>query len=718
MKKWKCIHLNRLGYLYRFRDQYENATFVRNKSIQDHLQLARNFYAQRFFEFNAKRLAFDAARKSKPDSQFQIAAPENLSLKDVSFVVLDATGSDMAHKCLVSIRAACLDSEIILVANGVEPNPKAESLASKTLRSEINLGFAAGSNWGAMEATRKVLCFINDDALFTDTESPVRMLSALKAEFQIIGCFSNNARPPQGDLPKERIPQEDICVHSVVGLCMMIPQNAFWILGGFDTRFNTWEDDDLCRRASQRGICCKVAGGAFVQHANHSTFTALRKDVFAIMKENMIRFESKYPKIRVVAIAKDEENSIEEFFKQFEPITKDWCMLDTGSTDGTVEKASKMGVWVEKAEFTDFADTRNRAIDAFSEGADWIVMLDPDERLDEHTIQNLLECTRNPDADIYLAPLDAVYPDGNRRVFVPKPFMFRASPDIRWIFKVHEKMIGSRKQVLVKNAKISHILALHDQKRRSGSSGMYDKLAAQEPYFTDPEYKKKMREEWPILDYDVMVDSRIMPVVLGPLVSVIIPTYKRPELLKRAIRSVLLQDYFNLEVVVIGDNCPDLSPFPDRRVRIFNLPKNHGAGGAAPRNYGINLAAGSWIAYLDDDNMLLFNHLSSLYEEVLKEPTLCAFSSMSVDGKDLKFDVPKYQGIDTSCVLHHKSLVRKYGWWKNREEAKTYAHDWEFFSRWVAGLEKFPCTHLPTLVYNAATSGQAEFLTKVTGEKA
>ncbi len=41
------------------------------------------------------------------------------------------------------------------------------------------------------------------------------------------------------------------------------------------------------------------------------------------------------------------------------------------------------------------------------------------------------------------------------------------------------------------------------------------------------------------------------------LVSVIIPTYKRPSFLKRAINSVLLQSHSNVEVIVVDDNNDD-----------------------------------------------------------------------------------------------------------------------------------------------------------------
>ena len=91
----------------------------------------------------------------------------------------------------------------------------------------------------------------------------------------------------------------------------------------------------------------------------------------------------------------------------------------------------------------------------------------------------------------------------------------------------------------------------------------------------------------------------------APLVSVVIPTRARPELLRRAIASVFAQTYPNLEVVVVVDG-PDaqteeaLRAMNDGRVRAQTLP--HNVGGAEARNIGVRASRGEWIAFLDDDD--------------------------------------------------------------------------------------------------------------------
>jgi glycosyltransferase involved in cell wall biosynthesis len=90
-----------------------------------------------------------------------------------------------------------------------------------------------------------------------------------------------------------------------------------------------------------------------------------------------------------------------------------------------------------------------------------------------------------------------------------------------------------------------------------------------------------------------------------PLVTAVIPTRNRPELLKRAVESALAQTYSPLEIVVVMDG-PDaatadaLAALPTDILSIVCLPEN--VGGSAARNEGVRRARGDWIAFLDDDD--------------------------------------------------------------------------------------------------------------------
>jgi glycosyltransferase involved in cell wall biosynthesis len=92
---------------------------------------------------------------------------------------------------------------------------------------------------------------------------------------------------------------------------------------------------------------------------------------------------------------------------------------------------------------------------------------------------------------------------------------------------------------------------------------------------------------------------------IDPLVTVVIPTRNRPEMVCRAVRSALGQTYLNLEVVVVVDG-PDsatvaaLEALGEHRLRIVALSES--VGGSEARNTGIRAANGAWVALLDDDD--------------------------------------------------------------------------------------------------------------------
>ena len=90
------------------------------------------------------------------------------------------------------------------------------------------------------------------------------------------------------------------------------------------------------------------------------------------------------------------------------------------------------------------------------------------------------------------------------------------------------------------------------------------------------------------------------------MISVIIPAYNAEKTIKRAILSVLNQNYDgNVEVIVIDDGSTDQTAFRVtelklEEVKIISLPENLGAGRA--RNRGLDVATGNYIAFLDADD--------------------------------------------------------------------------------------------------------------------
>lgn len=91
------------------------------------------------------------------------------------------------------------------------------------------------------------------------------------------------------------------------------------------------------------------------------------------------------------------------------------------------------------------------------------------------------------------------------------------------------------------------------------------------------------------------------------LVTAIITTHNRINLLKRAINSVLAQTYPNIELIIVDDASDDGTSIycKDLPLQYVYIPKSESKGGNYARNKGIKAAKGEYIAFLDDDDYWL-----------------------------------------------------------------------------------------------------------------
>ena len=110
-----------------------------------------------------------------------------------------------------------------------------------------------------------------------------------------------------------------------------------------------------------------------------------------------------------------------------------------------------------------------------------------------------------------------------------------------------------------------------------------------------------------------------------PLVSVILPTYNRANLLPYAIQSILNQTYQNFELIIINDASSDntstiLNQYKDKRIHIITNNINQGI--VHNRNLGLSLAKGKYIAWMDDDDISKPNRLEKQVKYMEKHPNI------------------------------------------------------------------------------------------------
>lgn len=145
---------------------------------------------------------------------------------------------------------------------------------------------------------------------------------------------------------------------------------------------------------------------------------------------------------------------------------------------------------------------------------------------------------------------------------------------------------------------------------------------------------------------------------MSPLVSVVIPTYNREEYLEIAIQSVVNQSYTNIEILVIDDGSKKeyAKKICAKFSNCFYYFKENG-GLSSARNYGISVAKGEYIAFLDDDDFWENSKIEKQVKILLNNPAIdCVHSSVAVVDKNGKF-TGKYYGAAQNKIDKRSGYV-------------------------------------------------------------
>jgi len=187
---------------------------------------------------------------------------------------------------------------------------------------------------------------------------------------------------------------------------------------------------------------------------------------------------------------------------------------------------------------------------------------------------------------------------------------------------------------------------------------------------------------------------------VSPLVSVIVPTYNRPDVLKRAIASVLDQTYRNVEIVVVNDAGAGVEHLVEELNTRDNLlyvrhVKNRGL--AAARNTGIRVSHGKYIAYLDDDDIYYPDHIERLVTVLEATDHKVAHTEAhrshqeKRDGRYVEIQKTNPYSLDVDhegllvrnlvpvlCVMHEKACLDDVGCF---DETLPTHEDWDLWIR-------------------------------------
>lgn len=379
------------------------------------------------------------------------------------------------------------DTEIIIIDNASD-SPTREylqdvakaSASVRVIRNALNLGFPIAASQGMAAASGDVIVLLNNDTQVTPgwLDRLLAPFADRKVPVGLVGPMSDNVSGPQSvghraDWHKaaERLATVKAghyrFTSRLVGFCLAIRREVVSQLGGLDPRFGlgNFDDDDYCLRAQLAGWKLVIAEDCFVHHAGHATFDAERIDFDVSMHVNRKMFLYKWrslglqgnslaemaqgtvdakdlfialpegtPAISLCMIVRNEEQYLEDCLRSVQGAVDEIVIVDTGSTDGTMDIARRFGAKIREVPWQDdFAAARNASLEMAT--CDWILVLDADERLAEHSIEELRRMSFDPLPQAFVCSVR-----GNESTAAsPVLRFFRNTPSIRYKGRLHEQ---------------------------------------------------------------------------------------------------------------------------------------------------------------------------------------------------------------------------------------------------------------------------------------
>jgi glycosyltransferase involved in cell wall biosynthesis len=186
--------------------------------------------------------------------------------------------------------------------------------------------------------------------------------------------------------------------------------------------------------------------------------------------------------------------------------------------------------------------------------------------------------------------------------------------------------------------------------------------------------------------------------MFNPLVSIIIPTYNRADLIGITLDSILVQTYTNWECIVVDDGSTDTTENvvnyyveKDARFQYYKRPSEYKSGGNGSRNYGFDVSKGEYVNWFDSDDLMLPDALQRKLDAFEENVDFVVANSLNFDEEgtvsrpyELNYDIPitaenfisQTIGWITNDVLVRRKVIQI----RFNEELKS-GQEYNFFAR-------------------------------------
>lgn len=216
-----------------------------------------------------------------------------------------------------------------------------------------------------------------------------------------------------------------------------------------------------------------------------------------------------------------------------------------------------------------------------------------------------------------------------------------------------------------------------------------------------------------------------------PLVSVIIRTCGRPQVLAKALKSVQAQRYPAIEAVIVEDDKNISEQFIREKFSAMNISyqcTGHKCGRCISGNLGLEAAKGEYLNFLDDDDILLPNHVETLVRRLENSPFYAAYaiaqehqtsaSGTCPPGTRVRRKLIRYRQpfnrlllcymnyIPIQSIMFHRKVYAELGGF---DEQMELLEDWDLWVRYAA---RYDFLYVPTVtsVYYTPYKGRQKQL--------
>ena len=223
---------------------------------------------------------------------------------------------------------------------------------------------------------------------------------------------------------------------------------------------------------------------------------------------------------------------------------------------------------------------------------------------------------------------------------------------------------------------------------------------------------------------------------MKPIVSIIMATYNRANLISESLLAIKNQNYKTWECIIIDDGSNDdtvekVASYTetDSRFKYFHRPDKHKKGLPGCRNYGLDKADGNYIVFFDDDDIPHPQLLELAVKELNNEKYdyfryerstfnsefqgdfnyLTDYHAWEITIEDLGAIIRNEIPFNSCQILWRKSAIGK----KRFEECLMFAEEWEFYSRLLSkGLKGISIDQVLYFGRKHANSNTGEFENK------